>query len=138
MDIEGTITGRTYPTFMTGNRVAPPNVGSAHTHSVQMPNPSGVPVTHHTSGTQEINTAPVNSEVDSIATSIAKEIALQTDNRVQAILEDGGKDEWIAWFQSEVEHWKQRAEELEIELECMRNAFPEDDNDVRPKVRGIF
>ena len=51
---------------------------------------------------------------------------------------DCGKTEWIAWFQAEVEHWKQRCEELEIELECMLNAFPDNDNDVSPKKRGNF
>jgi hypothetical protein len=81
---------------------------------------------------------PVTQEVSDIANNIAKEIAKQTDLRVSAVLEDGGKDEWIAWFQNEVEQWKQRAEELEIELEVMRNAFPEDDHDVLPKHRGIF
>ena len=44
----------------------------------------------------------------------------------------------IEWWVSEIEHWKQRCVELEIELECIRNAFPEHDNDVRPKQRGIF
>ena len=78
------------------------------------------------------------AEVSSIASSISKEIARQTDLQVAAVLEDGGKDEWIAWFQSEVEHWKQRAEELEIELECMRDAFPEHDHDVMPKRRRNF
>jgi predicted nucleic acid-binding Zn-ribbon protein len=81
---------------------------------------------------------PVTQEVSDIANNISKEIAKQTDLRVAAVLEDGGKDEWIAWFQGEVEHWKQRAEELEIELECMRNAFPEHDNDISPKIRGIY
>jgi hypothetical protein len=42
------------------------------------------------------------------------------------------------WWMAELEHWKSRCEELEIELECMRNAFPEDDHDVLPKRRGIF
>jgi hypothetical protein len=135
MDVEGTITRRAYPTFTTG--VSPPNTGPAHTHSVGS---QGEPIHNHTSqmSVDETKIGPVNSEVESIAASIAEEIAKQTDKRVAAILEEGGKDEWIAWFQSEMEHWKQRAEELEIELECMRNAFPEDDNDVRPKVRGIF
>jgi hypothetical protein len=84
-------------------------------------------------------TGPVaNKHVETIALSIATEIQRQVDQRVKDILEEGGKDEWLAWFQGEVEHWKQRAEELEIELECMRNAFPEDDHDVLPKYRGIF
>ena len=38
----------------------------------------------------------------------------------------------VEWWMAEIEHWKQRAEELEIELECMRNAFPEHDYDVSP------
>ena len=42
------------------------------------------------------------------------------------------------WVEAEIEHWKARCEELEIELECMRNAFPEDDHDVSPKRRGLF
>ncbi|MBW2645204.1 MAG: hypothetical protein JRE23_03310 [Deltaproteobacteria bacterium] len=44
----------------------------------------------------------------------------------------------VEWWTAEIEHWKQRAEELEVELECMRNAFPEHDNDVSPKIRGIY
>jgi hypothetical protein len=40
------------------------------------------------------------------------------------------------WVAAEMEHWKSRCEELEIELEVMRNAFPEHDNDVQPKIRG--
>ena len=44
----------------------------------------------------------------------------------------------IAHLVSELDGMTQRCEELEIELECMRNAFPEHDYDVRPKRRGIF
>jgi hypothetical protein len=42
------------------------------------------------------------------------------------------------WAEQELDHWKQRCEELEIELECIRNAFPEHDNDILPKHRGIL
>jgi hypothetical protein len=80
----------------------------------------------------------VSQGVTEIAKSIDAEITRQVDNRVKDVLEEGGKDEWLAWFQGEIEQWKQRCEELEIELECMRNAFPEDDHDVLPKHRGIF
>jgi hypothetical protein len=80
----------------------------------------------------------VSKGVTQIAESINDEITRQVDSRVKDVLEDGGKDEWIGWFQGEVEHWKQRAEELEIELECMRNAFPEHDHDVSPKRRGLY
>jgi predicted nucleic acid-binding Zn-ribbon protein len=76
--------------------------------------------------------------VNQIAKSIDAEITRQVDAKVKSILEEGGKDEWIAWFQNEVEQWKQRAEELEIELECMKNAFPEHENEILPKHRGIF
>jgi len=44
----------------------------------------------------------------------------------------------VEWWVAELAHWKQRAEELEIELECMRNAFPEHDHDVSPKRRGLY
>ena len=44
----------------------------------------------------------------------------------------------VAHLRQELEEWKQRCEELEIELECMRHAFPEDDHDVLPNRRGIF
>jgi len=80
----------------------------------------------------------IADSVTSIAKSIDAEISRQVDSRVKDILEEGGKDEWLAWFQGEVEHWKQRAEELEIALEVMRNAFPEHDNDILPKRRGIY
>jgi hypothetical protein len=81
---------------------------------------------------------PISASVTDIAMSVNNEICKQVDNKVRDILENGGKDEWIAWFQAEVEHWKQRCEELEIELECMMNAFPESDHDVSPKRRGNF
>jgi hypothetical protein len=39
---------------------------------------------------------------------------------------------------AEVEHWKQRCEELEIELECITNAFPNDNDSINPKRRGMW
>jgi hypothetical protein len=86
----------------------------------------------------EVSPPVVSSEVSGIANNIATEIAKEVDKRVSVILEDGGKDEWIAWFQMENENLRQQVQELEIELECMRNAFPEHDNEILPKHRGIF
>ena len=42
------------------------------------------------------------------------------------------------WAAAEIDHWKSRCEELEIEIECMRNEFFEHDNDIQPKRRGLF
>jgi hypothetical protein len=65
--------------------------------------------------------------------------ALYWSNQVAKAREKGIKSvPGVDWWMAELEHWKQRCEELEIELECMRNAFPEDDHDVMPKHRGIF
>lgn len=50
----------------------------------------------------------------------------------------GFKKDDLAHLKQELEGWKERCEELEIELECIRNAFPEHDHDVRPKRRGIY
>ena len=47
-------------------------------------------------------------------------------------------NEAIAHLVSELDGMAQRCEELDIELECMRNAFPEHDHDVMPKRRGNF
>lgn len=44
----------------------------------------------------------------------------------------------VEWWINEIIHWRQRCEELELELTLMQNAFPEHDNDVKPKQRGIF
>jgi hypothetical protein len=71
---------------------------------------------HGHSHSHEINTPPISSEVENIASKIAAEIAKEVDARVSTVLEDGGKDEWIAWFQNENENLRQRVEELEIEL----------------------
>jgi len=80
----------------------------------------------------------ISQPINHIAKSIDAEITRRVDLKVKSILEEGGKDEWLAWFQGEVEHWKQRAEELEILLEVMQNAFPEHDHDVQPKRRGVY
>ena len=44
----------------------------------------------------------------------------------------------VGWASAEIDHWKSRCEELEIELECIKNAFPETDDDILPKHRGLF
>ena len=56
---------------------------------------------------------------------------------IQALLKNQ-VDEAIAHLVAELDGMAQRCEELEIELECMRNAFPEHDHDVMPKRRGNF
>jgi hypothetical protein len=76
------------------------------------------------------------TEVGKIASSISDEIKRQVDLRVKSIMEEGGKDEWIAWFRAELADREARIEELEIELECMMNAFPDNTNVVQPKRRG--
>jgi hypothetical protein len=58
--------------------------------------------------------------------------AKEDEEKIQKFNSEAG------WVGAEIEHWKQRCEELEIELEVMRNAFPEDDHDVSPKRRGLF
>jgi hypothetical protein len=42
------------------------------------------------------------------------------------------------WVAAELEHWKQRCEELEIELECERNSFNRyiSDGPINPVLRG--
>jgi hypothetical protein len=62
-------------------------------------------------------------------------LASMADESRQEAKEFGQQAGWVA---AELDHWRQRCEELEIELECMRNAFPEHDNDILPKERGIF
>ncbi|GAF70887.1 unnamed protein product [marine sediment metagenome] len=80
-----------------------------------------------------------DGSVDGIARSITAEIARQVDRKVQAILEEGGKDEWIAWFQTEVEHWKTRCEELEMELLMLENSYEVNPIiEIQPKNRGLF
>lgn len=49
--------------------------------------------------------------------------------------------DYVAHMQQEVEHWKQRCEELEIELLMMENAYDPDDTDVNGinlKQWGVF
>ncbi|MBW2638108.1 MAG: hypothetical protein JRC86_11430 [Deltaproteobacteria bacterium] len=80
-----------------------------------------------------------DGSVEGIAKSINAEITRQVDRKVAAVLEEGGKDEWIAWFQTEVEHWKTRCEELELELLMLENSYELDNqSEVLPKHRGLF
>jgi hypothetical protein len=65
----------------------------------------------------EVSPPTVSSEVEDIANNIASEIAKEVDKRVSIVLEDGGKDEWIAWFQMENENLRQQVQDLEAELE---------------------
>jgi hypothetical protein len=61
-----------------------------------------------------------------------KSMAEETQQNAEEFTQDAG------WVAAELDHWKQRCEELEIEVECIRNAFPEHDNDILPKHRGIY
>ena len=47
------------------------------------------------------------ASVDNIASSISAEIARQNTctSWVKAVMEEGGKDEWIAWFQFCMQFW---------------------------------
>jgi predicted nucleic acid-binding Zn-ribbon protein len=47
-------------------------------------------------------------------------------------------NEAVAHLVAELDGMAQRCEELEIELECMKNAFPEHEDEILPKHRGIF
>jgi len=80
------------------------------------------------------------ADINSIAESIQGEIDKQVDIRVRSILESGDKNDWIAYMQAEVEHWKQRCHELEIELLLLENSYDinPDELTIQPKNRGIF
>jgi hypothetical protein len=71
-------------------------------------------------------------EIESFISNMFREQVAHDEEEIQKFMDEAG------WVGAEMNHWKQRCEELEIELECMRNAFPEDDHDVSPKRRGLF
>jgi hypothetical protein len=47
-------------------------------------------------------------------------------------------NEAVAHLVAELDGMAQRCEELEIELECLKNAFPEHEDEILPKHRGKF
>ena len=71
-------------------------------------------------------------DMEAFLGSMMKSMVEETQQEVKEFTQDAG------WVAAEIENWKQRCEELEIELECMRNAFPEHDNDILPKHAGMW
>ena len=81
------------------------------------------------------HTQPVTQKslaIEDFVSHMFEDQAKQDEEKIKKFNSEAG------WVAAEVEHWKQRCEELEIELEVMRNAFPEHDNDILPKPRGLF
>jgi hypothetical protein len=71
-------------------------------------------------------------EIERFITKMMTQQAEEDEVKAVQYLADAG------WVAAEIDHWMHRCEELEIELECMRHAFPESDHDVSPKIRGNF
>jgi GH24 family phage-related lysozyme (muramidase) len=44
----------------------------------------------------------------------------------------------LEYFVAEIEHWKQRCEELELELLMLENSYEPEEQTIQPKNRGLF
>jgi hypothetical protein len=62
-------------------------------------------------------TEDTNDRIEDYMATLMKNMAEEDAVTKERFIKESG------WVAAELEHWKQRCEELEIELECERNSF---------------
>jgi hypothetical protein len=67
------------------------------------------------------DTVDTNDRIEGFLSTLMTDMVKQDAIVGERFIEESG------WVAAELEHWKQRCEELEIELECTRNQFSEVD-----------